>query len=65
MICCGYLKELFLGTENICGMSVNVPLERSAILLTCISDNWSWKPIFGLLFEWQLKTGFDCNRQIF
>ena len=21
-------------------------------------DNWSWKPIFGLLFEWLLKTGF-------
>ena len=23
-----------------------------------LSDNWSWKPIFGLLFEWPLKTGF-------
>ena len=23
-----------------------------------LSDNWSWKPIFGLLFGWSLKTGF-------
>ena len=23
-----------------------------------LSDNRSWKTIFGLLFEWQLKTGF-------
>ena len=23
-----------------------------------LSDNRSWKPIFGLLFEWPLKTGF-------
>ena len=23
-----------------------------------LSDNWYWKPIFGVLFEWPLKTGF-------
>ena len=23
-----------------------------------LSDKRSWKPIFGLLFEWPLKTGF-------
>ena len=23
-----------------------------------LSDNWSWKPIFGVLFEWPLQTGF-------
>ena len=23
-----------------------------------LSDNWSWKPNFGLFFEWPLKTGF-------
>ena len=32
----------------------------SATLLTCMtmSDKGSWKPIFGLLSEWLLKTGF-------
>ena len=23
-----------------------------------LSNNWSWKPIFGLLFEWPLSKGF-------
>ena len=23
-----------------------------------LSNNWSWKPIFGLPFEWPLKTGY-------
>ena len=40
-----------------------LPLEHSAILLTCIKlpsvlDNPSGKTIFGLLFEWPFKTGF-------
>ena len=26
-----------------------------------LSDNWSWKPIFGLPFEWPLKTGFTVS----
>ena len=26
-----------------------------------LSDNWSWKPIFGLVFEWPLKTGFTVT----
>ena len=26
-----------------------------------LSNNRSWKPIFGLLFEWPLKTGFFCT----
>ena len=31
-----------------------------------LSDNWSWKPNFGLLFEWPLKTGFTVFfRKIF
>ena len=33
----------------------------SAILLTFISDNRSWKPIF-CLFEWLLKTGFTVQQ---
>ena len=24
-----------------------------------LSDNWYWKPIFGVLFWWPLKTGFS------
>ena len=23
-----------------------------------LSNNWSWNPIFGILFDWLLKTGF-------
>ena len=23
-----------------------------------LKDSWYWKPIFGVLFEWPLKTGF-------
>ena len=30
----------------------------SALIKIDFSDNRSWKPIFGLLFEWPLKTGF-------
>ena len=33
-------------------------LEHSAILLTCIKQKSVLKLIFGLLFEWPLKTGF-------
>ena len=29
-----------------------------------LSDNRSWKPMFGLLFEWPLKTGFIVQRQM-
>ena len=28
-----------------------------------LSNNWSCKPVFGLLFEWQLKTGFTVHLQ--
>ena len=28
-----------------------------------LSDNWPWKPIFGLLFEWPLKTGFTVDHK--
>ena len=41
------------------------PLEQNAppqsilqYFWPALSDNWSWKLIFGLLFEWPLKTGF-------
>ena len=30
-----------------------------------LSDNWSWKPSFGLHFEWPLKTGFTVFNLIF
>ena len=30
-----------------------------------LSDNWSWKSIFGILFEWLLKTGFTVFNLIF
>ena len=26
-----------------------------------LSNNLSWKPIFGILFEWQLNTGFTVS----
>ena len=35
-----------------------LPLEHSAILLTCIKRKSALKTNFGLLFDWQLKTGF-------
>ena len=35
-----------------------LPLEHSAILLTCIKQLLVLKTNFGLLFEWPLKTGF-------
>ena len=35
-----------------------LPLEHSAILLTCIKRYSVLKTNFGLLFEWSLKTGF-------
>ena len=38
-------KHPFNEGQDYCRM---LTLEHSAILLTCISDNWSWKPIFGL-----------------
>ena len=28
---------------------------------SALSDNRYWKPIFGLLFEWRLKTGFTVT----
>ena len=28
---------------------------------SALSNNWSWKPIFGILFEWRLKTGFTVK----
>ena len=39
---------------------------HSAILLTCIKrDNRYWKPIFRVLFEWPLKTGFTvCQNSL-
>ena len=38
-----------------------LPLEHSAILLTCIKSLLVLKTIFGLLFEWLLKTGFTVH----
>ena len=35
-----------------------LPLEHSAILLTCIKLSSVLKVNFGILFEWPLKTGF-------
>ena len=35
-----------------------LPLEHSAMLLTCIKLKLVLKTLFGLLFEWLLKTGF-------
>ena len=35
-----------------------IPLEHSAILLTCIKWYLVLKTSFGLLFKWPLKTGF-------
>ena len=35
-----------------------LPLELSAILLTCIKQKSVLKTNFGLLFEWSLKTDF-------
>ena len=37
------------------GSLMEVPLELSAILSTCIKR---LKPIFGVCFEWPLKTDF-------
>ena len=35
-----------------------LPLEHSAILLTCIKRQSVLKTYFCVLFEWPLKTGF-------
>ena len=35
--------------------------EHSAILLPALSENWSCKKQFGLIFEWPLKTGFTVQ----
>ena len=35
-----------------------LPLEHSAILLTCTQRLSVLKTIFGVLFKWPLKTGF-------
>ena len=35
-----------------------LPLEHSAILLTCIKRYLVLKTNFGILFKWPLKTGF-------
>ena len=34
---------------------------HSAIVLTCIKQQFDLKTIFGLPFEWQLKTGFTVS----
>ena len=39
-----------------------LPLEHSEILLTCIKRKLVLKTIFGLHFEWPLKTGFTVHR---
>ena len=41
-----------------------LPLEHSAILLTCIKQESVLKTNFGLLFEWPLKTGFTVSTHI-
>ena len=28
---------------------------------SALCDNWYWKPIFGVLFEWSPKTGFTVD----
>ena len=35
-----------------------LPLEHSAILLTCIKQQLVLKTNFGVLFKWPFKTGF-------
>ena len=38
-----------------------LPLEHSAIFFTCIKRLSVLKTIFGVRFEWQLKTGFTVE----
>ena len=37
-----------------------LPLEHSAILLTCIKRYCVLKPHFSVIFEWRLKDRFYC-----
>ena len=41
-----------------------LPLEHSAILLTCIKLESVMKANFGLLFKWPLKTGFTVSEKL-
>ena len=45
--------------ENGSLMKVEYIAECSA--WPALSDNWYWKPIYSVLYEWPLKTGFTVH----
>ena len=49
------LKDSLMKVESIAECSLGAFCNT---FWPALSDNWSWKPILGLLFEWPLKTGF-------